>query len=167
MPDMSAEKKKARIIKAAGLLQAKVGAGPMDERVVERCQTVMDSNTVDFAPLGMEYLEKLEKAIEQARQNPTDTQSAIQAMVEPVMQIKAHAPTFHYPLIGSLANIMLGFLENVKTLDADVIDITAAHHQTLSAIISKNMRGDGGPYGKQLEEELKSACQRYFEKRQN
>ena len=158
------EKKEARVIKASGLLQAKVGTGPMDERVVERCQQVIDTNTVDFAPLGKQYLDRLAAAVAQARSNPGDAQ-ATQNMTEPVMQLKAHAATFHYPLVGQLANIMLAFLENIRALDTDVLDIVAAHHQTLSAIITKNMRGDGGAHGLQLQKELQGACQRYFEKK--
>jgi hypothetical protein len=153
------------IIKANMALQAKIGAGPLDEKVVERCQQVMENNTVDFAPLAMEYLDNLEAAIQNAKSGALDLKQATEEMTAPVMQLKANASTFKYNLIGNLANIMLSFLEAVKELDNDVIAIVGAHHQTLKAIILKKMSGDGGAVGKTMEEELKGACARYFSKR--
>lgn len=153
------------VIKASKALQAKVGAGPLDEKVIERCQEVMDNNTVDFAPLALEYLNTLESAIAHAKSGEIDIKKATEEMTAPVMQLKANATTFKYNLIGNLANIMLSFLEGVKELDNDVIAIVSAHHQTLKAIVLKKMNGDGGAVGKTMEEELKGACARYFSKR--
>ena len=157
------ESKNIKVHKADASLQMKVGTGPLDEKTVERCQKVMDSNEVDFAPLAMEYLDKLENAIKGA--DSTEMNAAIQNMTTPVMQLKANASTFHYNLIGNLANVMLSFLEAIKQLDEDALSIVAAHHQTLKVIVTKKMTGDGGPVGKQMEDELKSACKRYFAKR--
>lgn len=159
------QQKDVTILRANKSLQAKVGAGPLDERVVERCQKVMDSNTVDFAPLALEYLGKLEEAIALARNGSIDMKQAVHDMTAPVMQLKANASTFKYTLIGSLANIMLSFLEAIKEMDSDVIAIVNAHHQTLKAIVLKKMTGDGGAVGKTMEEELKGACARYFSKK--
>ncbi len=159
------EKKQPRVIKANYMLQAKVGAGPLDEAIVERCQKVMDSNKVDFTPLAKEYLEELAKIIDQTKSRKLTRDEAVEKMTQPIMQLKANATTFKYTLIGNLANIMLSFLEAVKELDQDVIDIVVAHHKTLSAIVIKKMQGDGGENGKRMEKELKAACKRYFAKR--
>lgn len=157
--------KKIRVHKADTQLQIKVGTGPLDERAVERCQDVMDSNKVDFTPLAMEYLDRLENAIKEAKSDSANKEEATQNITTPVMQLKANASTFHYNLIGNLANVMLSFLESIEKLDEDAVSIVEAHHQTLKAIIVKKISGDGGPVGKQMEEELKSACKRYFAKR--
>lgn len=159
------ETKKANIIKADYGLQNKIGTGPLDPETVKKCQSVIDNNNVDFSPIALEILEGLEKAIASAKSPGTPTRDGIQGMAQTVMQLKANAATFRYTLIGNLANVMLSFLESVKTLDADVIQICEAHHKTLKAIIVKRLQGDGGIYGKQLEEELKSACKRYLSKK--
>lgn len=154
--------KQTNIIKANRMLQAKVGAGPLDTQKVERAQTVMDNNDVDFSPLGMEILAKLSDAIQKAKSGDLEIKEAKQAMTEPVMQLKANAATFRYSLIGNLANIMLSFLESVREMDDAAIQIVEAHHKTLTAIVMKKMQGDGGPAGAQMEQELKGACARYF-----
>ncbi len=154
-----------KVIKANKSLQAKVGTGPLDERSVERCQSVMDNNTVDFAPLAGEFLDKLAEAIQKAKAGEINKDQAVESMTAAVMQLKANASTFRYNLIGNLANVMLSFMEGLKEMDGDAVAIVSAHHKTLSAIVAKKMQGDGGAYGKQLEDELKGACQRYFSKR--
>jgi len=153
------------IIKANKILQVKAGTGPLDERVVERCQRVMDENQVDFAPMAMEYLDELDGAIAKASKAEGTREEKVAGMTAPVMQPKANAATFKDDLIGILANVMLSFLEGVKELDDDVIVIVSAHHQTLSASVSNKRMGDAGVHGQQMEKELKGACQRYFSKR--
>ncbi len=156
---------KAKVIKADYALQSKIGSGPLDERIVEKCQKVLENNDVDFSPLAKEFLEKLDSAIKEAKEGKLSMNEAVEAMTEPVMQLKANAATFRYELIGNLANVMLSFLEAIKEMDATVLDIVDAHHKTLSAIVIKKMSGDGGAPGKQLEDELKGACKRYFSKK--
>lgn len=153
---------KPRVIKASTSLKAKVGEGTLNDIVVEKCQEVMDANDVDFTPLAREYLDKLGEAIITAKSSDIEMKEAVDGMTAPVMQLKANAPTFKYNLVGSLANVMLSFLEGIKALDEDAIKIVEAHHKTLSAIIIKKMKGEGGAFGQQMEEELKGACKRYF-----
>lgn len=156
---------KPRVIKANKSLQTKVGTGKIDDSVVEKCQAVMDSNDVDFTPLAMEYLTVLTDAIQKAKKSDIDTEQAVANLTAPVMQLKANAATFKYNLIGNLANVMLSFLEGISELDEDAIAIVEAHHKTLTAIVVKKMKGSGGMFGQQMEDELKGACKRYFAKR--
>lgn len=162
MIDME-EKKQPRVIKANYVLQAKIGSGPLDSKTVEKCQKVIDNNDVDFAPLAIQFLDTLKKAIEEARQGNVNLEESIQTMTQPVMELKANAKIFKYDLIGNLANVMLSFLEAIKTMDKNVIEIVDAHHKTLTAIVTNKMKGNGGVNGKQLEQELKDACKRYFQ----
>jgi hypothetical protein len=161
----SKAEKKARMIKASTLLQAKVGLGPLDEKVLNRCQDVMDNNKVDFAPLAREYLATLGDVIDQARAGELNRDRAMHAITEPVMQLKAHASMFRYTLVGDLANIMMSFLESITEIDSNVIDIVDAHHKTLKTIISKKLEGDGGRSGETLKSELNDAIRRYSAKK--
>lgn len=154
-----------KIHKADLALQEKIGTGQLDERTIARCQKVIDNNNVDFAPLAFEFLANLEVAIKTANKDSVAMENAVQNMTTPVMQLKANASTFRYLLIGNLANVMLSFLETIKQLDKDSISIVAAHHKTLKAIVQNKMAGHGGTIGKKMENELRSACKRYFSKR--
>lgn len=162
---MSSDKKNVRTIKASRLLQAKVGIGPVDEKKIARSQKLIDENDVDFKPLAQEYLDELDRAIRAAREGKGDSKALIDGLIPPVMQIKANASIFGYALIGSLANVMLNFLETIDAIDKDVIEIVEAHQKTLNLIIANGMKGAGGAFGKELTTELKEACKRYFAKR--
>lgn len=150
------------IYKASKMLQQKVGAGPLDEEIVKKSQKVLDENDVDFTPMGLQFLAKLETALKQATDESIPMKDRKQALTAPVMELKANASIFKYNLIGTLANIMLSFLESTPTLDKDAITIVDAHHKTLHMIVVKKMTGDGGQHGEIFVRELKDACARYF-----
>jgi hypothetical protein len=154
-----------KIIKADHKLQVKVGTGPLDEQLVIASQKVIENNDVDFAPVGLAILKKLEAALESVEKNSVSAQQAKSMLTAPVMELKANAAIFHYHLIGSLANIMLSFLEAITTMDDDAVKIVRAHHDSLHMILVRRMAGDGGAAGKQLTAELQDACRRYHQRR--
>lgn len=156
---------KANIIKASFNLQKKVGSGPLDPSLIERSQTLIDSNGVDFAPMALLILDRLKDSLEEAR-NPNNTfEDMKDKFTQPVMELKANAAIFHYDLVGQLASIMLGFLEHIKIMDSDAVDIVRAHHSTLHMIVIRKLAGDGGAAGQALINELKQACDRYYNKK--
>ena len=151
-----------KIIKADTSLQQKIGTGTLDQRKIAQCQRVMDTDDTEFGPLAMEYLDMLYDAIQKAKSGEITMRQAVQEMTTPVMQLKANSALFQYHLVGNMANVMLSFLESIDKLDEDALDIITAHHKTLTAIITKKMKGEGGVFGGQMLEELKKACHRYF-----
>lgn len=163
-------KKKARVMKASHLLQSKVGFGDVEEEAIERGEKVIEAiSQIDFAPLVGEYLDALEDAITNFKNNPQkdnaeQNDKLHESITEPIMQLKGNAAMFNYVLVGKLANIMLNFLETIEHIDDDVIDILDAHHKTLRTIVSKDMRDDGGVDGQLLQDELRDVCKRYFTK---
>jgi len=156
---------KTKIIKANYRLQQKVGAGPLDPRAVLKSQQAMDNNTLDFGPVGLTILKKIEDVINIAKSPEANSKDIKASLTTPVMELKAHAALFHYSLISMLANVMLNFLEAIKDVDDDVIDIVRAHHDTLHMIIVRQIRGGGGDSGRLLVEELQQACDRYYQKK--
>ena len=152
-----------KIIKADYTLQSKVGSGPLDERIVERCQDVMDNNNVDFAPMAEKLLDKLKENTEKLKSGSSSLEEGTQDLRATIMELKANAGTFKYELIGNLANIMLTFLEALRVADDNAIEIVNAHEKTLRMIVVRRMKGDGGQGGLALQKELKAACKRYFD----
>jgi hypothetical protein len=162
---MDKTEKKANVIKANYRLQQKVGAGPLDDKAVKASQNVIDTNDVDFEPLGLSILKRLEDGLLLMNHDGISMERKKDLLTTPVMELKANASTFHYTLVGSLANIMLSFLEAIRETDNDAVEIVRAHHKTLHMIIVKKISGDGGAAGKQLTSELQMACDRYYNKK--
>lgn len=158
----SSSNRNAKIIKANRLLQAKVGSGNIDDERISKSQTIIESDSTDFAPMAQEFLNQLEKALTLVPKEPTNVKKSIQPIIVEIMQIKANAAMFNYNLMGTLANIVLNFLENLDSWDQSTHDIVEAHLKTQRLIINNGMKGNGGEYGTQLTTELRDACNRYF-----
>lgn len=164
--EKSTFKKPTKIIKADYLLKDKIGAVKFDDNIVSQCQSILDHNEIDFSPYAKEILNELNTAISESKEIEACRETSKKELITPVMKLKANAPMFRYDLIGNLANIMLNFLESIPELDDHAIEIVSAHHKTLSLIIDRKIKGDGGDIGEKFEKELKSACNRYYKVKQ-
>lgn len=161
------ENKKNRVIPANKNLGQKIGTGSISTFAIERAEEAIKENDVDFSPMGLEFLKKLDTALKNITENRDTSKfnEQKQSLIKPVMELKANAQIFHYELVGNLANVMLNFIESIDSLDKDAIAITRSHHDSLKAILTNKMKGDGGTDGKTMITELKDACTRYYKKR--
>ena len=156
--------KKAKFIKVENKIQKKAGYGEIPEVAISRSENIILNNNVDFKDIAIPILATLQSTVQYARTNPDKINVVRQELIKPIMELKANGGMFKYELVGSLASIMLSFLEHIKELNTDAVDIIDAHHKTLSLIIAKGIKNDGGVLGKQVVQELESACARYYRK---
>lgn len=164
---MSTKKTKPNIYLASDALRRKVGIGNIEEHIIDRAQKTMERNEFDFTPMALDYLDKLNHALEETKKAGHDIdKSHRQTLTVPVMELKANATAFGYPLIGRLGDVMLNFLESVDDVDDDVLRIIQAHHTSLCAIISGKMKTADSPQAKMLLTELANVCARYFARQQ-
>lgn len=163
---MSEQSGSVRIIKASNKLQAKIGTGEVAAARIEATQHSLENNKIDFEPMAVNFLSQLETAVKQTQTlKDAPQKQLLHGMVKPVMELKANAEMFGYPLVTELANIMLNFLESIEKLDNDVIAIVDAHRKTLMLIIKGKMSGAVGDKGDILVQELRGACARYYAKK--
>jgi hypothetical protein len=156
--------KKPKFIKVENKLQKKAGFGEIADVSIARSETILLNNTVDFKEIATPILYNLRDIIQMAKDNPQDINTMRQELIKPIMELKANGAMFKYDLIGTLASIMLSFLEHINQLGKDALEIIDAHEKTLTLIVAKSIKGDGGPLGKQVTEELENACTRYYRK---
>lgn len=157
-------KKKARFITPPNRLKEKVGDGGISEALLIKSQEFIENNTIKFEPIAQQYLAELKVALKAAKANPGAGRRAVDAMIRPIMQLKANGGMFRYHLVSHVANIVLQFLEKITVVDRDVCDIVEAHNNCLTIVITNNLRGDGGREGAALVKELQDACARYYKK---
>ncbi len=156
--------KKAKIIKVENRIQKKAGFGEIPEVAISRSENIILNNTVDFKEIATPILFNLRETIKLTRENPEKIDLLRQELIKPIMELKANGAMFKYELIGTLASVMLSFLEHITQLDKDALEIIEAHEKTLTLIVIKGIKGDGSALGKQVTEELESACNRYYRK---
>lgn len=162
---MAAQKseKPARMLKNLGLLQQKVGTGPVDPDHVARSEKLIADYSIDFAPLAALYLADLRLAIADIGQRRATLapRRAIQLLTEPVVHLKGNAGMFRYVLIHDMAEHLLNFLEAVREIDDDLLRVATVHCDALEIAVRQNMTGGGGEAGRTLLRELEEACSRY------
>ncbi len=142
----------------------KVGSGGISDALLKKSQQAIDSVKLDFLPYAKDFLTEFSthaKTALDATKNRTESKENI---IGPVMQIKANGGMFHYQLLSDVADIALQFIEAIEDINEDAYDVLQAHENTIQAIISNKMQGDGGKAGDALVNELHKACTRYFEK---
>lgn len=155
-------------------LKAKVGSGGLAEEILTKAETLLADNTADFMPLADMYLNTLMKAIDKIKDVknldvlPEDGhEELIVAMLYPAMQLKANGGMFRYPLVTTISDHMIQFLEVIDRIYIDTLEIVMAFHATVRAIVLAKIMGDGGRHGEELVRALRDACERYFERHPN
>lgn len=156
----------AEFIKLPNDIKAKVGSGGLAEETLNKAQKILESNTIDFQPLGETYLLSLLKGVEAAKNigSGDDPEFVISMMIYPAMQMKANGGMFHYPLVTRISAKLIQFLEVVEVLDIEALEIILGFYGALKSVISGRLAGHGGQRGLELLKALDDACLRYFEK---
>lgn len=162
-------RRKAEFIRPPNMLKAKVGSGGLSDEILQKAQDLLENNSVDFLPLAEMYLATLFRGIEYAKAHYSseENEAIITNMLYPAMQLKANGGMFHYPLITSMADKLVQFLEVIIEPDTDAMEIVLAFHTTLRAVVTGKITGDGGQHGQELLKALDDACTRYFERYSN
>lgn len=156
--------RQAEFIEPETTLKEKVGSGGLSSEIISKAQAVIEENTVDFLPIGQKHLTSLHEGIHlaQTQREHVDNESLISTMLYPTMQLKANGGMFHYPLVSIISGRFIQFLEVIKTLDDDALEIIDAFYTALRALVVGQVKGDGGKSGADLYEALNDACYRYF-----
>jgi hypothetical protein len=154
--------RKAELIMPPNRLKEKVGHGGIDETVLMKAQELMENNSIEFQPIAAMLIDVLSEAISDAKAGHISGEEAIEEMLYPAMQLKAQGTMFHYPLVSDISNTLVSFLETVGNTDKDVLDVVLAHKMSINAVLSSQIKGDGGKVGRELREALLGACARYY-----
>lgn len=161
---MSEDEDLVKIIKASKALQEKVGTGTVSAGLVQKAEMMMASNKVDFAPVAKPHMDELRKAIAKGKKDSGDFKATLDSLSAPIMNIKANAATFNYPLISGLTDSVLTFLEGIGHVDKKVFQIVDLLHMTIMLILSRKMSGDGGAEGRALLDAFRQVCNRHAQK---
>ena len=146
-------------------LKEKVGEGGIPAYLLKQCQDYLESNPVDFTPYARRFLGRLSLIRQNIERNPhSNAEQVIADIVNIVMQMKSNGSMFHFQLVSMTSDVMLRFLENVRKLDEDFLDIFAVYIKVIDIILNKKLTGNGGREGYVLTQELHSACLRYYTK---
>lgn len=160
-------KKDVKKIRATNQLAQKVGTGEVDEDKIAAAQKAIENSKVVFSEVAKPFLDQLQNAVAAAKKNINSGESAeiLNNIVFPIMNLKANAATFNYPLISDAAGTVLNFFDAVNSVDAETVVIAENLHRAITVIMTQKMEGAENPAGKALVKEFKDVCKRYVDKR--
>lgn len=157
----------SRLIKPKNTLKAKVGHGGFKEENLKKAQVAIEQNRVDFKPIALELLEDLNGAIIHFDLGKGDAEASLGKILDPLMQLRAQGALFHYPSITQVSDVIVDFLDVVKSLDSNIIEILSAYKNAADAILAMNIKSSSDKMCVALIVELKGACKRYHMRKAN
>lgn len=152
----------AELITPPHEIKQKVGSGGIDPKLIQKAEQHIQQNKTDFAPIAETYLQMLDDSCDQFQKDGINDDSAFEALLFPLVQLKAQGGMFKYPLITEISGRAINFLEVIKALDNDAYEIISAHKMALKAVMDNDIKGNGSTEGAALTQALQDACIRYF-----
>lgn len=151
-----------KVIKADKKLQAKAGIGDIDKSAVESAQNFADNNKVVYADVVSPILGRLKELIDviQAEDSSDGQTNNLKNIKSTIMDIKASAATFSYPLISRLTGPLLLHLESLERIDKDTHKMLDLLYHTVSIVV----RNDESDLGKVLAKELEDTFYKAYDK---
>ena len=166
MPFNRPKRRKAEFIEPDMTLKKLVGYGGLAPDILEKAQALIEESHEDFIPVAEQQLTALHEGVMIAgmQKDKTDHEALISTMLYPAMQLKAHGGMFGYPVITTLANRLVQFLELVEDVNDDMLEIVSSFYTALNALVVSRIQNDETDEGEGLLSALNSACYRYFDK---
>ncbi len=153
-----------RYFKADFELQQKIGTGTLDAGAVAEVQKYLDSVQADITPELQGYLAQIDAALADARGMTYDREQFLPAITRPLMDMKSMSGMFHEMMVCRISSFMLTFIEDVRRLDNDMMEIMSAYVKVTRAVLDLKIREETNPYGQNFLAEIRSACKRYYDK---
>ena len=154
-----------RIIKTPNYLKQKVGDDRIDVHQIQKCQEVLAAVEVDFTDEAEVAINKVRDLLKVVRGVQYGREEEYyQQIVDPIMFLKAGGGMFRYSTVYHVSNLMQSFLERMRRLDDDVLDILDAYENATRLCLFKCPKDTKNPIMRKLYKELESACIRYMDK---
>jgi hypothetical protein len=154
--------KKSKLIKPENTLKKKAGNGGFNETDLVKAQTMIQTNQIDFRPLGVDMLKELNEIMDGIKAGTVTQQEYFDKLMYPLMQLKSQGSLFRYPSVTQISQIMIDLLENIKEIDKNALEIVAAYAKSLQAILTLQIKEVENKVAKDLCKALSDACDRYF-----
>jgi hypothetical protein len=163
--DMTQDSSAAQLIHPPQKLKEKAGSGGLDRSILALAQQRLESNTLDFKPIGLHLIRTIDETLHDIRAGKVRGKQAIQRLLYPAMELKAHGAMFHYTLMTEISETLMNLLESLNELDSDVVELIAGYKMAGTVIFSKGLTGNGGVAGNKLRTALNDAYARFYKSR--
>ncbi|MGB4058494.1 MAG: hypothetical protein WBK77_10480 [Alphaproteobacteria bacterium] len=162
---MSSSDKDHKVIKADKKLQAKAGTGDIDRKAVDHADNFLQQNKVVYADVVAPILLQLRTEFEQFKSSPDGQEAAVKKIKNAIMDLKASAATFKYPLISKICSPLLLHLENSNNFDKETFKIIELLYHIVSIVVKTDESEMDKTLSRNLESAFIAACTKISQKK--
>ncbi len=125
------------------------GPGAVDEAALERAEQVITELSDSYVDWAREDLAKIQKAYEELKSGSGD--DPLDAVFQISHDIKGQGGSFDYALMTIIGDMLCRYIESLGgEVTPKSIEVIELHINALHAVISQELKGEGGPIGNQL-----------------
>lgn len=156
----------ARIVKPENKLKKKIGTDVnihdiLKPEIIKGAQKVIEEKSDDFLTTAKEDMKLLEQYYAQLKAENGHNPELNKSMNNVAEQLRDRSGTFGYQLGSQVAKSLVHFCEEPHSNFEHFQIVCRKHMDSLQAIYTYNLTGDGGPQGKELIIGLKKLIKMY------
>ena len=138
------------------LRKAKIGDGPaeLDTAALARADAVVAEMTQHDSEWAKEDLARMQAAIDTIRNNPAEQGDALGRLHTISLDMKGQGATFGYRLITEIGDSLNKFVTDLQETSEFDLRVIVSHMESMKVVMADEIRGDGGPVGRELLREL-------------
>ena len=152
------EKPNAQVVDPPHVIRDKVsGGGDISEEMLQRAEDAMQELSDGFVEQAGADVEKLTALYQGATSDPDRRPEAIAQIFRISHDLRGQGSTFDYPLLTRVGSSLCSFAETIDPKSDKCFDLIGIHIDALRAIVSREIKGDGGPVGREIADGLEKA----------
>lgn len=153
-----------RIVKASLSLKQKVNFASIDPDKIMMCHQFLEDLSWDVYEEVMERVKTIKKTRAYIAEDPYSSNEFMEDLIYQAMMIKSTAGMAKQPVLAKLTSMLLSFLEAVKVIDDDVIDIVKAYENSTQTILAHDLVTMNEATAKAILLEMHQAIGRYVKR---
>ncbi|MDD9927750.1 MAG: Hpt domain-containing protein [Rhodospirillaceae bacterium] len=149
---------KAEYITPPHTIRTKVsGGGPLTSQMLQKAEEVVQQHAEKYIERAQDQIDALVEVVQEAEAETGDKAALFEKIFLQAHDIRGLGSTFGYTLVTNIAASLCNFVEAVDNYDEDVMEVLNAHVDALRGMIGTDVKGDGGPIGREILDGLMQA----------
>lgn len=148
------EEQQVRVISPPNTLRAKVvegGPGAVSQEVLARAEKVMADMADSYVDWAAADLENLGEVVATLKVSDTaDQKDHLKRIFAIAHDMKGQGGSFGFVLITTFGDMLCKYVDKLESATPAQIEVIALHLHAMQVVVSKSMKGDGGPAGAEL-----------------
>jgi chemotaxis protein histidine kinase CheA len=159
------EKKPARKVTPPNRLRQKIGHAAnvrdlLKEEVIAEGQKLIDEKQEDFLKWAQEDVDRLSETLAKIQRDPMTVQD-LETIVKCAEHLRDRGGTFGYDLISEMAKSLVNYCGIITSPSDNHAIVVSKHIESLTIVIMKRIKADGGQIGAELMKSLTELTKKY------